>query len=82
VRARAESAFTSSWRARRDYFGEISLIDGKPRSATVRAESDLTTASLVTWNFRPLLDEVPGLAQALLLVLCERLRAVEQAASR
>src|SRR5262245_49625684 len=33
-----------------DYFGEISLIDGKPRSATVTATSDLETISLVSWS--------------------------------
>src|SRR4051794_34208831 len=35
-----------------DYFGEISLIDGEPRSATVIATSDLQTLSLARWNFR------------------------------
>jgi CRP-like cAMP-binding protein len=60
------------------YFGEIALIDGEPRSATVTAETDLETASLTTWNFRPLLDEVPGLAKALLFVMCARLRRAEK----
>ncbi|HVY08751.1 MAG TPA: cyclic nucleotide-binding domain-containing protein [Mycobacteriales bacterium] len=59
------------------YFGEISLIDGKPRSADVTAETDLETASMTSWNFRPLLDEVPGLAKTLLFVMCERLRRAE-----
>ena len=45
-----------------DYFGDISLIDGKPRSATVTAATDLETASMTTWQFGPLLDDVPGLA--------------------
>lgn len=59
------------------YFGEISLIDGKPRSADVTAETDIETASMTSWNFRPLLDEVPGLAKTLLFVMCERLRRAE-----
>jgi CRP-like cAMP-binding protein len=59
------------------YFGEISLIDGKPRSATVKAETPLTTVSLVTWVFTPILDEVPEVSKALLKVMCARLRAAE-----
>ena len=61
-----------------DYFGDIALIDGEPRSATVTAETELETAALTTWNFRPLLDEVPGLAKALLFVMCARLRRAEK----
>ncbi len=60
------------------YFGEISVIDGKPRSATVTAKSDLTTISLVEWVFKPILDEEPEVGKALLNVMCARLRAVEQ----
>jgi CRP-like cAMP-binding protein len=60
-----------------DYFGEISLIDGKRRSATVITDAETTTAALSAWQFRPMLDEVPGLAKHLLLVLCERVRKAE-----
>lgn len=57
-----------------DYFGEIALIDGKPRTATVTATSELRTAGLSAWQFRPLLREINGLAESLLMVLCERIR--------
>jgi CRP-like cAMP-binding protein len=56
------------------YFGEIAVIDGRSRTATVTANSELRTASIVSWQFRPLLDEIPGLAKSLLLVMCDRLR--------
>ena len=60
-----------------DYFGEISLIDGKPRSATVVTTSPATTLSLAAWDFTPLLDEEPELTKALLLATCKRLRDAE-----
>ena len=60
-----------------DYFGEIALIDGKPRSASIVATSPLTTVALVSWDFRPILKEEPGVAFAMLEVMCARLRAAE-----
>jgi CRP/FNR family cyclic AMP-dependent transcriptional regulator len=60
------------------YFGEISLIDGGPRSATITAKTDVTTVSLATWDFRPILESEPDVARALLLVMVKRLRAAEQ----
>ncbi len=61
-----------------DYFGEISLIDGLPRSATVKAETPLTTISLPSWHLHSLLDEHPEIARELLKVMCARLRAAER----
>jgi CRP-like cAMP-binding protein len=60
-----------------DYFGEISLIDGGPRSATIRATEQLTTLALPSWDFAPLLDEEPRLTKSLLLAMCKRVRAAE-----
>lgn len=60
-----------------DYFGDLTLIDGQPRSATVQTTSPTTTSTLVSWDFRPLLDDEPELTKALLLVMCARLRAAE-----
>jgi CRP/FNR family transcriptional regulator, cyclic AMP receptor protein len=60
-----------------DYFGEMSLLDGLPRSATVRAVERTTTFALTSWQFLPLLDEYPSISRALLVELCGRLRRVE-----
>jgi CRP/FNR family transcriptional regulator, cyclic AMP receptor protein len=60
-----------------EYFGEISMIDGEPRSATVTVDTALTTASLTAWSFRPLLDEEPTITKALVIALCKRIRASE-----
>ena len=59
------------------YFGEMSLIDGKPRSATVKAEVPTTTFALTSWQFLPLLAEYPSISRALLVELSGRLRRVE-----
>ena len=64
------------------YFGEISLIDGGSRSATVTAATDLKTVSLTSWDFNVLLDQFPELARKLLIQLCRRLRDVEQSISQ
>ncbi|HUF58752.1 MAG TPA: cyclic nucleotide-binding domain-containing protein [Actinomycetota bacterium] len=61
-----------------NYFGEMSLLDGKPRSATVKAEEPTTTFALTSWQFLPLLAEYPSISRALLVELCARLRRVEQ----
>ena len=60
-----------------DHFGEISLIDGQPRTATVVARSPVRTLSLSSWNFRPLLKEHPSIAEGVLLELCRRLRSAD-----
>src|SRR4026209_2481653 len=59
------------------YFGEMSLLAGRPRSATVRAEEPTTTFALTSWQFLPLLDEYPSISRALLVELCARLRRIE-----
>ena len=62
------------------YFGEIGLIDGGTRSATVTAHTDLTTLALVSWDFQPLLDN-PAFSKGLLLGLCRLVREYRAAAA-
>src|SRR4029450_2647825 len=49
-----------------DYFGEIALIGQSPRAATVTADSELKTYAMTFWDFRPLVEETPGIAWKLL----------------
>jgi CRP/FNR family transcriptional regulator, cyclic AMP receptor protein len=64
-----------------DHFGEISLIDGQPRSATVVAQGPLRTFAIPRDAFQLLLDDHPEVARGLLLVLCRRLRQIEASAA-
>jgi len=63
-----------------DHFGEISLVDGRPRSATVTATAPLTTLAVPHLVFQSVLDDDPTCARALLTVLCARLREAESRA--
>jgi CRP/FNR family cyclic AMP-dependent transcriptional regulator len=49
-----------------DYFGELALFDGAPRSATVLAAGELTTARIVRGAFLKLLRQEPAIAVGLL----------------
>ena len=60
-----------------DYFGELALIDGGPRSATVTAATDLVCYGLTFWEFRPLVERNSAIAWKLLQVLAKRLRAAD-----
>lgn len=64
-----------------NYLGEISLIDGQPRSASVVADGAVRTWSLASFAFRPLLREHPEMAEQIMLLLCRRLRAAEAEAT-
>ena len=57
-----------------DYFGEMALLDGNQRSATVTADTELRCFGLTSWNFKNFVLENPSVAWALLQALSERLR--------
>src|SRR5262245_54937236 len=57
-------------------FGEMALIDKSARSATVRANTDAHCYLLPVWSFRPIVEEHPEMAWALLEALAQRIRDV------
>jgi hypothetical protein len=56
------------------YFGEVALIDGGPRSATVTAATDLVCYGLTFWEFRPLVERNGTIGWRLLQALAKQLR--------
>ncbi len=57
-----------------DIFGEIALLDGKPRSADATAVEDTVLMVVERKQFLPFLLRSPALVERLLVVLCDRLR--------
>ena len=60
-----------------DCFGELALIDGGPRSATVTAATDLVCYGLTFWEFRPIIERNSSIAWKLLQALAKRLREAD-----
>lgn len=57
-----------------NYFGELSLLDHKPRSATVVSDTDMVLLVLDQRRFNGLLDELPTLSHKLLAAMAQRIR--------
>jgi CRP-like cAMP-binding protein len=64
-----------------EFFGEISLLDGGPRTATVVAETPLKTLVLARRDFRELIGSEPEVAVRLLRHASSMLRRLERSAS-
>jgi CRP/FNR family transcriptional regulator len=62
-----------------EMFGELSLFDPGPRTASVTTVTEATLASLDHDDLRPLLTERPGVAVQLLRALAQRLRRTNEA---
>src|SRR5260370_29663739 len=60
-----------------DSFGEMALLDHEGRSATIKADTEVSLATIPEWNFKPFLKEHPAVAYRLLLVLSQRVRQAE-----
>jgi CRP-like cAMP-binding protein len=54
--------------------GEMALIDHRPRSATVVAETPMTLLAFDTKAFGKMLDEMPAARQKVMVLLNDRLR--------
>jgi CRP-like cAMP-binding protein len=66
--------------SRGQFFGELSLLDRGPRSATVIAGTDMTLVVLGQREFLGVIDEVPAMAHKLLAALAGRLREADSRA--
>ncbi|HXY27616.1 MAG TPA: cyclic nucleotide-binding domain-containing protein [Acidimicrobiales bacterium] len=62
------------------YFGEMALLDRRPRSATVVADTDMTLLVLGQRQFNGLLDAMPSLARKMLAAMATRLREADEKA--
>jgi len=64
-----------------DFFGEMALIDGGPRSATIIAASQVRLMMLQRKGFLKLLKQNPQIGLAIMETLAQRLRGLEQSVS-
>jgi CRP-like cAMP-binding protein len=57
-----------------DFFGEMALLDGKPRSADVICLTDSNMFCLEREDFNDVAKRNPSILQCLIIELCDRLR--------
>jgi CRP/FNR family transcriptional regulator, cyclic AMP receptor protein len=60
-----------------DFFGEMSLLDGRPRSASVVATAPLVTVRLMRSEFSKAIDDNPAIARGIMAELAARVRRLE-----
>jgi CRP/FNR family cyclic AMP-dependent transcriptional regulator len=72
VRVERDGA-TIAVRSGGDFFGELALVTGRPRTATVTATTDLQTLVLDRRSFDRLLRDMPTIAAKVLKAVAERL---------
>ena len=63
-----------------EFFGEIALIVGGPRTATVAAEAPTRLLVVNHRDFHALMEEFPAVATQVLLTLAHRIRTLESTA--
>jgi CRP-like cAMP-binding protein len=62
------------------YFGELALLDRRPRSASVISETDMELLILGQRQFNGVLDAVPALSRKMLAAMATRLREADEKA--
>lgn len=67
---------------RGDYFGEMSVLDGGPRTATIVAESLVTCLRIGRSDFLKLLDAQGSIGRKILVEMSKRVRAAERPPDR
>jgi CRP-like cAMP-binding protein len=60
-----------------DFFGELALLDGGPRTATVTADTDLVAEAMSHREFASLLIDAPSVTSGILKGVAARLRAAD-----
>jgi CRP/FNR family transcriptional regulator, cyclic AMP receptor protein len=60
-----------------DFFGEISLLDGGPQTATITAETDIAVEIIGHGEFTQFLRESPSVTRNVLKGIATRLRAAD-----
>jgi hypothetical protein len=60
----------------REWFGELALIGGGPRTAVVTAETEIRCLVLTRWEFRAFLKEHPDVSWTLLETIAKRLSPI------
>jgi len=63
-----------------DSFGEMALLDHEGRSASIKADTEVTLATIPEWNFKSFLELHPEVAYRLLQGLSQRVRQAEAGA--
>ena len=63
------------------YFGELALIDRRPRSATVVSDTDMDLLVLGQREFNSVLSTMPELSRKLLIAMAARLRDADAKAT-
>ncbi len=61
-----------------DVVGELSLIDGQVRSASVRATTEVDVLEIASDEFRKLVDKHPKFVQNLLRAMAQRIRGMDE----
>jgi len=70
---------TVSTLGRGEFFGELSVLDRRPRIAQVVAAEPTACLALASWDLEAVIAEQPRVALAMLRVLAERLRDLSDA---